>query len=450
MTEQFEVEVESLDLEGRGIAHRDGKAVFIEGALPGECVIYARGKSKPRYEVGSTVTVLRQSTSRVTPRCEHFGFGRGSCGGCAMQHLDATAQVAIKNRALEDALWHIGRVRAQRVLPPIFGPAWGYRHRARLSVRYVEGKGRALVGFRERASSYVTDMRSCAVLPPHISNLLLPLGELISGLSIRDRVPQIEVAVGADTTVLVMRVLESPSAADREAFLQFGRAHGLSIWLQPQGPDSATPLDGQREVLSLSLPEFGVTLPFGPTDFTQVNPFINQVLVSLALKLLDPQPTENVVDFFCGLGNFTLPLATRARHVVGIEGAETLVQRARAAAQRHGLEQRTVFTARNLFEWSAEDWQALVQAHGAIERVLIDPPREGALAVVQALAQSAAAPPKRMVYISCNPATLARDAGVLVNEGQWQLRAAGVINMFPHTAHVESIAVFEPPEQKLL
>lgn len=443
MAERFEVEVESFDLEGRGVAHRDGKAVFIEGALAGERVIYERTKNKSRYETGRTITVLREGTSRVQPRCPHFGFDQGACGGCAMQHIEPATQVAIKSRALEDALWHIGRVRPQNVLPPIFGPSWGYRHRARLSVRYVASKGGALVGFRERASSYVTDMQSCAVLPPAISQLLLPLRALISGLSICDRMPQIEVAVGAQATVLVARVLEAPSAADREALLQFGREHQVSIWLQPSGPDTAAPLDGQRDVLSLALPEFGVTLPFAPTDFTQVNHRTNEVLVSLALKLLEPQATDAVVDFFCGLGNFTLPLATRARHVVGLEGAASLVQRAQQAAQRNGLAERTTFGARNLFEWSGADWDALVQTHGPIERVLIDPPREGALAVVQALAQTAQRP-QRMVYVSCNPATLARDAATLVHEGGWQLRAAGVINMFPHTAHVESIAVFEP------
>lgn len=442
MSEQFLVDIESLDLEGRGVAHRDGKAVFVEGALMGERVLYERSKSKPRYEIGRTVAVLRESPVRVRPHCEHFGFERGACGGCAMQHLEPTAQVAVKQRVLEDALWHLGRVRPQQVLAPIYGPAWGYRHRARLSVRFVARKGGVLVGFHERASSYVADMRSCAVLPPKISALLMPLRELIAGLSIRERLPQIELAVGAAATVLVARVLDAPSAADRTALLRFGAQHGVAMWLQPAGPDSAAPLDGERDVLSLELPEFGVTLPFAPTDFTQVNHRINEVLVSVALKLLGPQAHESVVDFFCGLGNFTLPLATRARHVVGLEGAATLVQRAQQAAQRNGLSAKTSFAARNLFEWSAADWDALTQTHGPIDRVLVDPPREGALAVAQTLAQCARKP-ARMVYVSCNPATLARDAAVLVHEGGWTLRAAGVVNMFPHTAHVESMAVFE-------
>lgn len=450
MTQRFEVVVESLDLEGRGIAHRDGKAAFIDGALPGERVVYELTKSKPRYELGRTVAVIEESAARVRPRCRHFGFAQGACGGCAMQHLDAAAQVAIKQRALEDALWHLGRLRADQILPPIFGPSWGYRHRARMSVRHVPRKGGALVGFRERSSSHVADMHSCDVLPPKISALLLPLRALINGLSIPDRLPQIELAIGAgidagsaDVVVLVMRVLEPPSADDREALTRFGAEHGVSIWLQPGGPATATPMDGRRDVLALALPEFGVRLPFEPTDFTQVNPGINQVLVGRALRLLDPQPDDVVVDFFCGLGNFTLPLATRARHVVGLEGAESLVSRARDAAARNGLAARTTLHTRDLFEWTAPDWRALLAAHGPVARVLIDPPREGALAVAQAFAESQDRP-RRIVYVSCNPATLARDAAVLVHEGGWRLLAAGVVNMFPHTAHVESMAVFAP------
>lgn len=452
MAQLFEVVVESLDLEGRGVAHRHGKAVFIDGALPGERVVYELTKSKPRYELGRVVTVLAESSARVRPRCAHFGFAQGACGGCAMQHLDPSAQVAIKQRALEDALWHLGRVRADRVLAPIFGPAWGYRHRARLSVRHVPRKGGALVGFRERSSSHVADMRSCDVLPPRISAMLLPLRALINGLSIHDRLPQIEVAIGAgegedvgraDVVVLVMRVLEDPTAGDRDALIRFGHQHGVSIWLQPGGPATAAPIDGRRDVLALALPEFGVRLPFEPTDFTQVNAGVNQVLVGRALRLLDPQADDLVVDFFCGLGNFTLPLATRVRHVVGIEGAELLVSRARDAAERNGLAARATIRTRNLFEWTRQDWNALIAEHGTVDRVLVDPPREGALAVARVLAEVRDRT-RRIVYVSCSPATLARDAAVLVHEGGWRLRAAGLVNMFPHTAHAEAMAVFEP------
>jgi 23S rRNA (uracil1939-C5)-methyltransferase len=451
MERTFEVVVESLDLEGRGVAHRDGKVAFIDGALPGERIVYEVTKSKPRYETGRTLAVLAQSASRVTPRCAFFGFAQGACGGCAMQHLEISAQVAIKQRAFEDALWHLGRVRAEMMLPPIFGAAWGYRHRARLSVRHVARKGGALVGFRERSSSHVADMSRCHVLPPRVSDLLLPLRALINGLSIYDRLPQIEVAVGgagqerADAIVLVMRVLEPPSEDDRNALTRFASDHCVSVWLQPGGPSTATPMDGRRDVLGLDLPEFGVRLPFEPTDFTQVNAGINQVLVSRAVRLLAPRADDVVVDFFCGLGNFTLPLATRSRRVIGLEGADTLVNRAREAAERNGLAARTSFRACNLFEWSRENWDVLRDAHGAIGAVLVDPPREGALAIARVLAETQHRP-RRMVYVSCNPATLARDAAVLVHEGGWRLRAAGVVNMFPHTAHVESMAVFDPNE----
>jgi 23S rRNA (uracil1939-C5)-methyltransferase len=440
--------VESLDQEGRGVAHRDGKAVFIEGALPGERVVYARRRNKPSYETGRVVRIARASVLRVTPRCPHAGLHEGACGGCSMQHVSPAAQVAIKQRVLEDTLWHIGRIRAGQMLRPVAGPAWRYRFRARFSVRHVAKKGGVLVGFHERASSYVADMRQCEVVPAHVSDLLLPLRELVGSLSLRERVPQIELAVTESQdgphTVLVFRVLAEPTAADRERLREFGRRHGVDIWLQPTGPETAAPMDaGTRPNLELALPEFGVWIPFGPTDFTQVNHRINEVLVGRAIRLLDPQPGDTVADFFCGLGNFTLPLATRARHVIGIEGSETLVRRARAAASLNGLGDRTEFRAANLFEWTNDDWRRLAGAQGRIDRVLIDPPREGALELARSLA-AAGDRPQRIVYVSCNPATLARDCAVLVHEGGWQVRAAGVVNMFPHTSHVESIALLEP------
>jgi 23S rRNA (uracil1939-C5)-methyltransferase len=443
--QEFVAEIESLDLEGRGVAHREGKVVFIEGALPGERVRYERVRNKPNFETGRTLAVERESWMRVAPRCPHFGLHAGACGGCAMQHLDARAQVAVKQRALEDALWHIGKLRAEQLLPPIHGPDWGYRHRARLTVRDVTKKGGVLVGFHERASSYVADMDSCAVLPPAVSALLVPLRRLVEGLSIRQRLPQIELAVGAQArTALVFRVLEPPSEADLDALRAFGAEHGLDVWLQPKGPDSAVPLEpAAASALRLPLPQFGVSLAFRPTDFTQVNHRINEVLVGRALQLLEVQAGEVVADFFCGLGNFTLPLATRAAHVTGLEGSQALLERAGAAAAEHGLAQRTDFLARNLFEWNLAQWEALWARRGRVDRVLLDPPREGALEVVRALAASAQRP-RRLVYVSCNPATLARDCALLVHEGGWQLRAAGVINMFPHTAHVESMAVLEP------
>lgn len=442
------VEIESLDQEGRGVGRREGKAVFVEGGLPGEVVTYERRRNKPSYEVGRAVRIERESALRVVPRCPHAGLHAGACGGCSMQHVEVRAQVAIKQRVLEDTLWHIGRLRPLTVLRPISGPAWQYRHRARFAVRYVVRKGGVLVGFHERASSYVADIRRCEVVPRHVSDLLLPLRELVGRLSLRERLPQIELAIGEQDghthTVLVFRVLADPTAADRSEFAAFGRAHDVDVWLQTAGPESAAPLEaGAPGRLELALPEFGVRLPFGPTDFTQVNHRINQTLVSRAVRLLAPAPDEAVADFFCGLGNFTLPLAMRTALVVGIEGSAALVERARRAAALNGVDKRTHFESANLFEFTGDDWQRLNAVHGSLRKVLVDPPREGALAVARVLA-AAPAKPDRIVYVSCSPATLARDCAVLAHDGGWILRAAGVVNMFPHTSHVESIAVLEP------
>ncbi len=449
--------VESLDLDGNGVAHHDGKVVFVRGALPGEAVRAAILRRKPRYDVAEVVAVDRESSSRVRPRCAHFGV----CGGCATQHVDARAQVAFKQRVLEDTLQHLGRVRPETVLPPIEGPAWGYRYRARLTVRDVPKKGGVLVGFHERGSSYVADMRECHTMPPFVSDLLLPLRDLVAGLSIRTRLPQIEVAVG-DSPVrlvaLVFRVLEPPSDVDLERLCVFAATHRVELWLQPKGPDTVRLLcdpNGNREApvsgLGYRLDEFGLHFPFSPTEFTQVNFAINQVLVSRAVRLLDPAPGDRVVDLFCGLGNFTLPLATRASRVLGIEGAAALVERARTNAGRNrhvlraavGSPDGVEFRVANLFAMDAEGWHAL----GQVDRLLIDPPRDGALAVAQALVAAAppgsAGRPGRIVYVSCNPATLARDVGLLVHTGGWRLVQAGVVNMFPHTGHVESIAVLE-------
>ncbi len=432
------LDVESLDLEGQGVAHHDGKVVFIEGALPGERVLPRVVRRKPSFDKARIERIVRASPQRAEPPCPHFG----TCGGCAMQHLEPAAQMAIKQRALEDALAHIGKVRAGQILPAMQGPGLGYRHRARLSVRLVPKKGGVLVGFRERNSSYVADIRQCLVLPPHVSALLMPLRALIESLSRPDRIPQIEVAVGDEATVFSLRHLEPLVDADLERLRAFARAHGVVWWLQPKGPDSAHPLDpGDADRLAYALPAHGLRMHYRPTDFTQVNPYVNQALVSRALSLLEPRGGDRVADMFCGLGNFSLPLATVAREVVGIEGSAALVRRAREDAARQGLDGRVSFAELNLFEVDA-DW---LRGLGRFDRMLIDPPREGALALAHAL--SALAPderPRRVVYVSCNPATLARDAGILHHVGGWTLRAAGAVNMFPHTAHVESIAVFEP------
>ena len=438
------LKVESLDLEAQGVAHdATGKVVFIEGALPGEEVQVQVHRRKNNWEQGTLSALRCESSQRVVPRCRHFGV----CGGCKMQHLHVGAQVATKQRALEDALWHLGKVKAERLLRPIEGPSWGYRYRARLSVRFVAKKGKVLVGFHERKSSFVADMDSCEVLPPHVSAMLLPLRELISAMDQRDRLPQIELAVGDEVTALVLRHLEPLSSADTQRLREFGALHRVQWWLQPKGPDTVHRLDSDGPELAYALPEFGVTMPFKPTDFTQVNTQINRVLVSRALRLLEPQRDERVIDWFCGLGNFTLPIATLTREVLGIEGSEALVQRSRENAAHNGLAQKASFAARNLFELAPAD----LIAFGEAERWLVDPPREGAFALAKALADlhgdPALAPgyraPKRIVYVSCNPATLARDAGLLVHQAGYRCTAAGAVNMFPHTAHVESIAVFD-------
>jgi len=447
MTAEHEwLKVESLDLEGQGVAHNaEGKVVFIEGALPGEEAQVRVHRRKNNWEQATLTSLRHQSSQRVKPRCPHFG----TCGGCKLQHLHVGAQMATKQRAVEDALWHLGKVKPEQILRPIEGPAWGYRFRARLSVRHVAKKGKVLVGFHERQSSYVADMDSCEVLPPNLSALLPRLSLLISGMDRRDRLPQIEVAVGAKVTALVLRHLEPLSAADQTRLRDFGAQHGIQWWLQPKGPDTVHRLDDGGPPLDYELPEFGITMPFMPTDFTQVNHHINSVLVSRALRLLAPQSNERVIDWFCGLGNFTLPLGRRAREVLGLEGSEALVARSRDNAAINDLACKTSFVARNLFELTPAE----LASYGLAEKWLIDPPREGAFALVKALADLHADPslapsyaaPTRIVYVSCNPATLARDAGLLVHQAGYRCTAAGAVNMFPHTAHVESVAVFERP-----
>lgn len=439
------IDIESLDMEGRGVGHLQnddgtpGKVIFVEGALPGERVSFQSFRRKPKWEAATLTELHRESALRVKAKCDYFGI----CGGCAMQHLEPSAQVAIKQRVLEDNLWHIGKVRAETMMRPIYGPTWGYRYRARLSVRNVQKKGGVLVGFHERKSSYIADMKTCEILPPHVSAMLVPLRRLISSLTIFEQMPQIELAVGEDITALVLRIMAPLTVEDQDKLKAFADQYGVQWWLQPKGPDTAYPFYPTDKQLHYVLPEFGVRMPFKPTDFTQVNHHINRVLVAKALRLLDAQPGERIADLFCGLGNFTLPIATEVREVVGIEGSTTLTERALENARENGLAEKTRFHCRNLFEASTEDFVAL----GKFDRMLIDPPREGALAVCQAIvglgATHAEMKPTRIVYVSCNPSTLARDAGYLVHQGGYALKQAGVVNMFPHTAHVESMAVFE-------
>jgi len=426
--EDLILSIDALDSEGRGVARNpDGKVVFVEGALPGERTAVRIFQKKSKFDAGSATSVLEPSAGRRAPGCPHFGV----CGGCATQHADERTQMAGKQRWLEDCLERIGNVRPETLLPIVYGPEWGYRHRARLSVRRVASRGGVLVGFRERRSTHVADMRECPVLPEAVSALIAPLRALVETLSVRERLPQIEVAVGDNATALVFRHLQPLQAEDELRLRQFAQAHAVHVWLQPGGPEGAQPFHPASSELYYELPEFGVRLRFRPTEFTQVNFAMNRVLVSRAVRLLDPQPGERVADLFCGLGNFSLPLAARQAAVVGIEGNPALVARARDNAAANGLVAQ--FEVMNLFQPNLAPW-------GPFPKILIDPPREGAIELIKSLPEDW---PRRIVYVSCDPATLARDAGVLVHAKGFRLAAAGVVNMFPHTAHVESVAVFE-------
>jgi 23S rRNA (uracil1939-C5)-methyltransferase len=444
--------IESVDHEGQGIARDpEGKTVFVEGGLAGEIVEVRITRKKPNYDKAVVESVLVASASRVAPRCPHYGV----CGGCSMQHLDPHAQVAVKQRVLEDNLQRIGNVKPEIVFPAIEGPYWGYRQRARLSVRHVEKKGGVLVGFHEKRSSYVAEMRECHVLPKAISDLLPRLRALIGALTIRDRAPQIEYAQGDGLPVLVLRNLEPVPATDIALLKQFASEHRVQWYLQSKGPETAAPLEGETHTLGYRLSEFGLRHPFSPTEFTQVNPHINDMLVRRAIRWLDLQPSDRVGDFFCGLGNFTLPIAQRAAFTLGIEGSQGLVARAKENAIVNGLGDRVSYAVTNLFEVD-EAWLAALPP---LNKWLIDPPRDGALALVKALpdvtnvdadrenateaTKTTIARPETIVYVSCNPSTLARDASLLVHEKGYRLHGAGVANMFPHTAHVESLAVFK-------
>jgi 23S rRNA (uracil1939-C5)-methyltransferase len=426
--EDLILSIDGLDAEGRGVARSpEGKVVFVEGALPGERAAVRVFQTKPRFDTGRATSVLEPSSGRRAPGCAHFGV----CGGCATQHADERTQMAAKQRWLEDSLERIGSVKPETLMPIVYGPEWGYRHRARLSVRRVESRGGVLVGFRERRSTHVTDMRQCPVLPEKVSGLIVPLRELIETLSVRERLPQVELAVGDNAVALVFRHLLPLQPQDEAQLKGFSERHDVHVWLQPKGPETAYPLHPAASALHYELPEFGLRLSFRPTEFTQVNFAMNRVLVSRAVRLLDPQPGERVADLFCGLGNFSLPIATKKALVIGFEGSADLVRRARENAAANGLVAQ--FEAMNLF-------QPNLGPYGPFEKLLIDPPREGAIDLIKSLPRDW---PRRIVYVSCDPATLARDAGVLVHTQGFRLAAAGVVNMFPHTAHVESVALFE-------
>jgi 23S rRNA (uracil1939-C5)-methyltransferase len=436
----FPALIESLDHEGRGVAHVDGKAIFVEGALPRERVQYEPSRKKKNFETARLVRIEHASCERVTPKCAFYEI----CGGCGQQHADPRLQVAAKQRVLEDNLARIGKVKPERVLPPIYGSPWEYRHRARMSVHYVAKKGGVLVGFREKKSSYVADMHSCEVLAGGLGRLIDPLRALLSSLDKRERIPQIEVAVGEHVTALVLRLLEPLTSADEARLRAFADSyavsHRIQWWVQVKGPDTAVPwypLDAPA--LSYALPEFGLDIHFRPTEFTQVNHRVNRLMVQRAIDLLDPQPGEFIADLFCGLGNFSLPIARRGAEVIGVEGSESLTTRATENAARNGLAGRTRFFAADLYT----DQDAAMKQVPAVSKMLIDPPRDGAAEVCKLLGPELRPDLKRVVYVSCSPGTLARDAAILVHTQGFTLRAAGVVNMFPHTAHVESIALFD-------
>jgi 23S rRNA (uracil1939-C5)-methyltransferase len=425
--------IESIDHEGNGVAHVDGKVTFIDGGITGETVEFSRRRSRGNFDLGTVTAVLRESSQRVKPRCRYFG----ACGGCAMQHVEPAAQVAAKQRVLEDNLARIGKVSPDLLLPPVIGPAWGYRTRARLSVHYVAKKGGVLVGFHEKRSSFVADTMSCEVLTPAVSAMIPELRSLFTSMASRERVPQIELAVGEAVTVLVLRHLDPLPEDDLAKLRDFADRHPrLQWWLQPKGPDTAHPFyPVEAPPLDYRLPEFGLSLAYRPTEFTQVNAGVNRVLVKRAVGLLDPAPGERVGDLFCGLGNFTLAIASRGADVLGMEGAPSLVERARENAKRNGLEARAKFVAYDLYK----DAEGALDNLGHVDKLLIDPPRDGAIEICKALPDPG---PSRIVYVSCSPSTLARDAGVLVHVKGYRLACAGVVNMFPHTGHVESIALF--------
>jgi len=446
--------VESLNLEAQGVARvRDeqgvpGKVIFIDGALPGEDVTFESYKVKSKFELAKLIHLHKASPSRISPRCPSFGV----CGGCSMQHLDPRAQLAMKQRVLEDNLKYLARTRPEVLLRPIAGPTWEYRYRGRLSVFKIP-KGRVLVGFHQKKANRITDMLSCDILPKHVSDLLPHWRELINQLSVPDQIAQLEFAIGEGkkfgtlSTVFVLRHMVPLGQGDQQLLREFAEKHHIDLWLQPGDLDTAKPFYPEDSHLCYRLPEFDIEMPFKPTDFTQVNHQINQVLVGRAVRLLDPEQEDRVLDLFCGIGNFTLPLARWASQVFGIEGSSSLTDRAKENAIHNQLGDKVNFACSNLFEVDTQ----VIKSWGKASKWLIDPPRDGAMALMTSLAELAksgnsedhAYLPKRIVYVSCNPATLARDVGILVKDTGYQLKSAGVVNMFPHTSHIESIAVFE-------
>jgi len=426
-----EADIVDLSHEAKGVARIDGKTVFVADALPGERVVLRRIGRHRNFDEAVLESVLRPSADRVVPDCPHYG----TCGGCALQHLAPAAQLAFKQAQLLENLARLGGVEPGRVIEPLTGPVWGYRRRARLGVKHVARKGRVLVGFRERSAPFVADLHECRVLAPPADRLIDPLAVLVGELSIAARVPQVEVAVAGSDCALVLRVLDPPTAADLDRLRTFEHAQGVRVYLQPGGPASVVPLTPNLEPLRYGLGHFGLVIEFEPTDFIQVNATLNEAMVARAVEMLEPEPSSHVLDLFCGLGNFSLPLARSAGEVVGVEGDAGLVARAERNARSQGVANAGFHAAdlANPAAWSA--WAAR-----RYDRVLLDPPRAGAREVLPLVGGCGAS---RVVYISCHPGSLARDAGILVRDHGFRLVAAGVMDMFPHTTHVEAMAVFD-------
>ena len=429
-SEAFPAEIESLDHDGRGVARIDGKATFIEGALPGEEVTFHYLTQRKSYDEGVVSEIINASPDRVEPKCPHFGV----CGGCSLQHMDAQAQIMAKQQIMLDNFKHIGSVQPESVLAPLTAIEWGYRRKARLGCRYVAKKESVLVGFREKRTGWLAEMSRCEVMHPAIGERIMELRQLVSALECYQRLPQIEVAIGDDVIALVFRHMDDLSDEDKEKLIQFGQQHDIHIYLQPKGPDSVHLIWPEQSQLSYRLQEFDLEMLFKPTDFTQVNTDINRKMLNQAIAMLDPQADDRVLDLFCGLGNFTLPLARRAGHVVGVEGEMGLVQRGKENAVHNQIDNVEFHAADLTQEPHQHPWFG-----SGFDKLLIDPPRSGAFEIVKHVPAFGA---NRIVYVSCNPATLARDAQVLVEAG-YQLKSAGVMDMFPHTTHVESIALFE-------
>ena len=429
-----DLETDILDLshDGRGVARVDGKVIFVSGVLPGERVRLGRRRSHRHFDEAELLEVLTPSPQRAVPPCPHFG----RCGGCVLQHLQPQAQLAAKQRVLAENLERIGKVAPQRWLAPLADAPWAYRRKGRLSVRWVEKKGRVLVGFREDNPRFVADLRGCEVLAPPFGALIAPLAAMLDTLDARRDIPQIEFARGDDAALLLLRHMRPLGDADRARLANFAQQHAIALWLQPGGPDSAHPLRAEdARALAYRIDNDAIEITFQPLDFIQVNAGMNRSMLALALDLLAPQAHERVLDLFAGLGNFTLPIARRAGAVTGVEGEAGLVARATDNAARNGLGNVSFHTA-NLFAdqrrapWAREAW----------DKILLDPPRAGAAELLDYLPGKTV---RRVVYVSCHPGSLARDAGTLVQRHGYRLAAAGVMDMFPHTAHVESIALFE-------